>query len=321
MRETFDARLDFDERTEIRQSGDFAMTLDADGVAEFVRDAFPRIAQRLLDAQRNAFAAAVAAPVDGQDLHLHFVADLHAVFRLHVAAPAHLGDMDHAFDAAEIDERAEVHDFHDGARHDVAFAQAVLQAFAILRGLLVQQLAAAQHEIAAVFAVFRHKERKGLADVFRGLLLHAARVHLRERAEALHAGDLHAETALALRKHFAFDRNLVTEGLLDGAVDHVAAHLDGQLDAVVRPAHAERLDRVAFLVFQLALVVFKVDAVDDTVHAGADVDKDRALADHRDGALHFLARPDRGRQLVQPAFHDVVEIFSVHFTHCFSTST
>ena len=225
--------------------------------------------------------------------------------------------MDHAFDAAEIDERAEVHDFHDSARHDVAFAQAVLQAFAILRGLLVQQLAAAQHEIAAVFAVFRHKERKGLADVFRGLLLHAARVHLRERAEAFHAGDLHAETAFAFRQHFAFNRNLVLEGLFHGAVNHVAAHLHGEFDAVVRPAHAERFDRVADFVFQLALVVFKVDAVDDAVHAGADIDENRAFADHGDGAFHLRAGPNRRRQLVQPAFHDVVKIFSVQFSHCF----
>ena len=52
------------------------------------------------------------------------------------------------------------------------------------------------------------------------------------------------------------------------------------------------------------------------VHAGADIDKDRALADHRDGAFHLLASADRRRQLVETTFHDVVEIFSVCFTHC-----
>ena len=107
------------------------------------------------------------------------------------------------------------------------------------------------------------------------------------------------------------------EGLFDGAVNHVAAHLHGEFDAVVRPAHAERFDRVADFVFQLALVVFKVDAVDDAVHTGADIDENRAFADHGDGAFHLLASPNRRRQLVQPAFHDVVKIFSVQFSHCF----
>src|SRR3546814_16692092 len=72
----------------------------ADGI--FGGDAFPRIAFELLHAEADALRVAV----DADDLHLDRVTDVDDFARVVDALVAHVGDMEQAVDAAQVDERA-----------------------------------------------------------------------------------------------------------------------------------------------------------------------------------------------------------------------
>ena len=58
---------------------------------------------------------ALALPVDVEDLDLDLLADLHHLGRVRHAAVRHVGDVEQAVDAAQVDERAEVGDVLDHA--------------------------------------------------------------------------------------------------------------------------------------------------------------------------------------------------------------
>src|SRR3546814_2012824 len=64
-------------------------------------DLFPRIAFELLHAEADALGVAV----DADDLHLDRVTDVDDFARVVDALVAHVGDMEQAVDAAEVDER------------------------------------------------------------------------------------------------------------------------------------------------------------------------------------------------------------------------
>ena len=58
--------------------------------------------------------------IDVQDLHLDFLIDRHHLRRVADAAPAHVGDVQQAVDAPQVDERAELGDVLDRALADLA---------------------------------------------------------------------------------------------------------------------------------------------------------------------------------------------------------
>ena len=74
------------------------------------------LARLLLEAQRDLLAVLV----DVQDHDLDLVVDLEHVAGVVDPAPAHVGDVQQAVDAAQVDERAEVGDVLDGALADLA---------------------------------------------------------------------------------------------------------------------------------------------------------------------------------------------------------
>ena len=97
------------------------MTRRADRV--LVVDVVPRAGRLLLEAQGDLFALVV----DVQDLHLDLLVDLDHVRRMVDAAPAHVGDVQQAVDAAQVDERAELGDVLDRALADLADVELVEQ--------------------------------------------------------------------------------------------------------------------------------------------------------------------------------------------------
>src|SRR3546814_10398643 len=66
---------------------------------------------QLLHAQRDALRVLV----DADDLHLHRVADVDQLRRMADAAIAHVGDVEQAVDAAQVDEGAIIGDVLDDA--------------------------------------------------------------------------------------------------------------------------------------------------------------------------------------------------------------
>src|SRR3546814_15014741 len=87
-------------------------------------DLFPRIAFELLHAEADALGVAV----DADDLHLDRVTDVDDFARVVDALVAHVGDMEQAVDAAEVDERTIIGDVLDRAFDDMAFFEVLDQA-------------------------------------------------------------------------------------------------------------------------------------------------------------------------------------------------
>ena len=105
----FDARLELDEGAVVGQADDLAAHARADRVA--VHHVRPRIGDELLVAERDALGRRVVLEHD----HVDLVVDLEQLGRMADAAPRHVGDVQQAVDAAEVDERAVVGDVLDDA--------------------------------------------------------------------------------------------------------------------------------------------------------------------------------------------------------------
>ena len=105
----FDARLELDERAVVGQADHLAAHARADRVA--LHHVRPRIGDELLVAERDALGRRVVLEHD----HVDLVVDLEELGRMADAAPRHVGDVQQAVDAAEVDERAVVGDVLDDA--------------------------------------------------------------------------------------------------------------------------------------------------------------------------------------------------------------
>ena len=101
----------------------------ADGVLFF--DVFPGAGDLLLQAQGDLFLLVV----DVQDLHFDLLVDGHHLRGMVDAAPAHVGDVQQAVDAAEVDEGAELGDVLDHALAALADFQLGQQLGLLLRPL------------------------------------------------------------------------------------------------------------------------------------------------------------------------------------------
>src|SRR6185437_3413058 len=115
------ALLDFDERAKIGEVADLAGHQRADRI--FFRGRFPGIRQRLLQSERDA--ALVRPHLDHR--HFHLFANLHDLRgMLHALRPAHLADVNQAFDAGlDLHKRAVVRDAHHFTLHARADREAL----------------------------------------------------------------------------------------------------------------------------------------------------------------------------------------------------
>jgi hypothetical protein len=121
VHQAFDARLQLHEGAVFGDVGDSAAQLGADGVLG--DHAIPRIAFQLLHAQADALRILV----DADDLHPHGVADGDHFARVVDALVAHVGDVQQAVDAAQVNERTVVGDVLDHAVDDLAFGEVLDQ--------------------------------------------------------------------------------------------------------------------------------------------------------------------------------------------------
>ena len=112
-----DARDELDERAERRELHD--LSGDVAPGAEVLAVVLPGVLREVLEGEGEA----LVLPVDAADLHLHLVALVQDVLRLHGAVPRDLGVRDEPLDAADVDERAEGHDLRDDAVAEVALEE------------------------------------------------------------------------------------------------------------------------------------------------------------------------------------------------------
>src|ERR1017187_8949608 len=270
----------------------------------------PRVRLQLLDAGRDALLAAVEL----EDFDVDVLAHLQHLRRMRDAAVGHIGNMQQAIDAAQIDESAVFGEVLDRAHHDRALGQ-MLQRDALARiDLFLQRQLARHHHIAAAAVELDDLDRNVLPDQ-RIQIAHRARVGLRTRHERLDA-DIDGESAFDAAQYPAGEDQLIVRCLFEIVPDaqprglgvreqHVAFHLFAAVDHDVHyiaPLHRH------FTGGGLKLV----DG-DDAFGLITKIDDDILGGDTEDGALHhFVGR--RGGELTV-IFEQMLVVFGDRGVH------
>ena len=195
--EAFDALFELDEDAVVDDADDFAFNFAARGI--FFRGVHPGIGHQLLQAEGNALLFFVELQNDDVELLLR----LYDIRRVLDAAPAEVGEMEQAIDAAEIDEGAVFGDVFHVAVDNLTFGERFHQLGALGVQLFFEKSAAADDDVAAAAV------QLGDADLDFGAgeiveVLCRAKIKLRagqERADA----DIDDQAALDAVDHFAGD--------------------------------------------------------------------------------------------------------------------
>ena len=192
-----DARLQLDEGAVAHDVDDFAGVPAADRI--LVGDVGPRAGRLLLEAEGDLLLVLVHL----EDVDFELLVDVDDLVRIVDAAPAHVGDVQQAVDAAEIDEGAELGDVLDDALADLARLDLAEQLLLHLLALVFEQLAAADDDVAAGLVDLEDLALDGLVDVV-GDVRRPADVHLRGGQEDVDA-DVDEQAALDLARDQAGD--------------------------------------------------------------------------------------------------------------------
>src|SRR5262249_45355745 len=157
--EALDARLELDEGAVAHDVDDLAGVAAADRVLRL--DVGPRARRLLLQAQGDLLLVLVHR----DDEHVERLIDVDHLVRVGDAAPAHVGDVQQAVDAAQVHEGAELGDVLDDAAADLAGLDLVEQLLLHLLALVLEELAAADDDVAASLVDLEDLALDGAADV------------------------------------------------------------------------------------------------------------------------------------------------------------
>src|SRR5436190_12173461 len=178
--EPLDTRLELDEGAVVGEAHHPAAGLRAR--RERLLHALPRVRRLLLVAERDAARLAVEVQHD----HLDLVADLEDLRGMGHAPPAHVGDVQEAIDAAQVDEGAVVGDVLHGAGQHHALGEHLERVLLLLLALLFEHGPTGEDDVAAAPIQLDHLRADRLPD-HRGEILDGPEVHLRAGEEGLHA--------------------------------------------------------------------------------------------------------------------------------------
>ena len=224
------------------------------------------------------------------------VVDLEQLRRMADAAPRHVGDVQQAVDAAQIDERAVVGDVLDDALEHLALGERLERVLLLLRVLFFEQRLARQHDVAALLVDLDDAHPQLLAAQ-RVEISHGTHVDLRsgqERADA----DVHGEPALDPLDDAADDDLALGIGLLDLVPNLHLLGFFAREDDVSFPvfrALEQHVDDVAGLHRHFAVLVEELVDLNDAFGLVSDVDD------------HFRRSDLENRSLDDLAFRDVPE--------------
>ena len=285
--EALDARLELDEGAVVGEADRLAADARAGRVA--IHDRRPRIGDQLLVAERDALGRLVVL----EDHDFDVLVDLEHLRRVADAAPRHVGDVQQAVDAAEVDERAVVGDVLDHAGEHLALGQRLERVLLLLGVLLFEEDLAREHDVAALLVDLDDAHAQFLAAQ-RVEVAHRAHVDLAAGEERAHA-DVDGETALDALDDAADDDLALGEGLLDLVPDlHLLGFFAREDDVAVAVLGAleQHVDDVARLHHHRAVLVEELVDRDDALGLVADVDDDFVVGDLQDRALDDLAFRD-----------------------------
>ena len=168
----------------------------------FVGDVLPRIALELLEAEAemrsrsqsmSSTLTSSSAPICDQ------------LGRMRDAAPRHVGDVEQAVDAAEVDECTEVGDVLDDALPHLILLQLLHELLALAGALVLEDHAARDDDVAAALVELDDLELELLAEQLVDVR-HATERDLRAGEERVDAHEVDDHAALDLLDERAFDR-------------------------------------------------------------------------------------------------------------------
>src|SRR3954470_7040617 len=279
--EAFDALLELDERTVVGGGDDASFNVRADGIT--IHSVEPRIGRELLEPERDALLFVVVL----QNFYLDLVANVDQVARMREASPAHVGDVEQAIEAAEVDERAVVGKVLDGAVHDGALLQVLEGLGAKLGLLLVQNLFARNHDVAALLVEF-YDAYFQLGALHGVEVAHGLEVHLRTGQERARAAEVDGEAALYALDDDSLDGLLLVVRLLDIVPGFEALRLlVRELNHALFHAVGHHFDLVAGWDLDVAIVVLYLLEWNEAFGLGAEVDDHMFVGDLDDGALDY----------------------------------
>src|SRR5687768_11058331 len=189
--EAFDARLQLDECAVVRYRND--LTGDSRTNRILLGHVLPRIALELLEAERDA----LAIPVDVENLDLELLTDVNHLRRVLNAAVRHVGDVEQAVDAAEIDECTEVGDVLDDAFAHLILLQLLHQLLALARPLLLEDDAARDDDVPPALVQLDDLEIERLAKKLVDVR-NATQRDLRSGEERVHSHEIYDDATLDL---------------------------------------------------------------------------------------------------------------------------
>src|SRR4051812_18877910 len=296
MNQAFDARLQLDERTVVGDRNDLARDAGADRI--LLGDILPGIALELLQTERDT----LAVPIDVEDFDFQLLTDVHHLGRMLNAPVRHVGDVEQAVDATEIDECAEVGDVLDYALAHLILLQLLHQLLTLARPLLLEDDAARDDDVAAALIELDDLEVEGLAEQLVDVG-NAAERDLRSRKECIDSHEIDDHAALDLLDQSATHGLVVLVGDADALPHaHEIGFLLRQHDGtfLVLEVLEQNFDFVSRLQVGKILELFERDR---PFGFEADVEDDHVVADIEHTGLDDLAFFDRGHRPVVHLHH------------------
>ncbi len=287
MHEAVDAVGEGDEDAEVGEVLHHALVDHAD--LEDLVDLLPGVGRELFQAERDL----LRLMVDLEDLRLDLGADLHHVVRAVDVAPRHVGDVQEAVDAADVDERAIVGDRLHDALDDLSLLDVLEDLLRALAFEFLEELLARQDDVVPLLVELHDAELEFLVDVFFEVVFLAVRDEGAgdEAAQTLEQG---LEAALDPLQHLRLDRAVALVGVDDLVPGHLLF------------GFALRQDHVAVLILRLHDHDVKLHADHGALGAGvelgsgedafrlvADVDVKVAPLDLHDTAVEDVAARER----------------------------
>src|SRR5437773_795511 len=296
VHQAFDPGLELHEGAVVGDRDHLALDAGADGVLR--RHVLPRIRLQLLQAEADA----LALPVDVEHLDLELPADLHELGGVRDATVAHVGDVEQAVDAAQVDEGAEVRDvFHDALAH-LADLELLHQDVTLGLALRLEQHAARHDDVAAPLVELDDLELEALAQQLVDVG-DAAQRDLAAGEKRVHPHEVH---------HYA------PLDLLHERAGHGLVSLVGLADPLPHPHEVGLLlreDDRAFLVFEVLEEHLDLVPFLERVRVLELVDRHRAFRLEADVEDDGGVRHAQHLRLDDLAFFDVRERPLVHLRH------
>lgn len=272
---------------------DYHLALDVVAGLEVGVKAVPGMRGELLEAEGDALLLVVEVEDDDVDV----LVELHDFAGVGYAAPAEVGDVHEAVDAAQVDEDAVGGDVLDDAFEHLALLELGDDLALLSLELCLDEGLVAYYHVAVFFVDLDDLELHGL--VYEHVVVaDGSHVDLGTGQEGFDAEDVHDHAALCAALDVALDDFVLLHGLFDAVP---AARCAGFLVAEHQLAFLVLLvlDEYLYGVADLEVgVVAEFGDGDDAVGLVTDVNHHFALVDGDDGTFDYLFVLDRVERLV-----------------------